>query len=440
MRRLLIALTVVSPLGLPLSAQELWVDAANGSDLNPGTASSPFESISFALTQVLPGETIFVLPGTYSMAATNEQFPIQIGTGAAHQGVTIHAFDGAILDLANARGTAMQVGTNADGGRITNLTFMNMDKTDWWTTTISAGSFNGSGSATGFEVDRCRFIDVNRGIVLWQGMPIVGWRIHDNLFLRLGNDGINEFDPLSANQIHDNTFVGNAHLGVLSDADQTLIANNIFASLRVGIASGGSSSMALTRVRANDFWQNSVDVEGAAFPGGTVPPGNYNVDPRFVSPTSDDYHLSAQSQLIDGGDLQPAQRADLDNVPGAVDSDLNGSVVTDVGAYERTPVTVTASAIPGASLTFRIASSNPSLTVGVALFGLDEGVINLPGISPILISQSALIVPAFVGGMPYGATLAVPPFPAGSRLVIQGFGFDPANARLPGGQAVRLQF
>lgn len=434
------ALALAFFLAVPLQAQELWVDATLGSDTNPGTPTAPLQSITAALTLVVPNGTIYIRAGTYSQSTTNEQIPLQLGTGLAHQGVTLYGFDGAILDLQNGRGTAIQVGTNANGGRITGLTFINMDPTDWWTRVISAGTYNGQGSATGFEVDRCKFIDVNRGIVLWQGVPIVGWRIHDNLFLRLGNDGINEFDTGSANQIHDNTFVTNLQLGILSDADQTLILNNVLTGQRVGVASSGSPTAATMRVRANDFWQNTVDAEGAAFPGGAVPSGNFTVDPLFVNPTSDDYHLQAQSPLIDAGDQQPFQRADLDHVPGGVDSNLDGTVITDIGAYETTPVTVTASATNGVSMTFQISSSASNIPVAVVLFGLDEGVINLPGLSPILIAQSALIVPAFTAPMPYGATLLIPPLPAGTRIMVQGFGFAPGVPTIPSGAAVRLQF
>src|SRR5690606_25597017 len=130
----------------------------------------------------------------------------------------------------------------------------------WWTRAINAGSYNGGGSSPDVEIDRCRFLNVNRGIVLWQGTPITGWRIHHNLFVDLGNDGINEFDSGgSANLIYNNTFVLGAHLGVLSDADATLVYNNIFDSQRVGISSAGSSGAATARVRANDFWRNTKD-------------------------------------------------------------------------------------------------------------------------------------------------------------------------------------
>jgi hypothetical protein len=423
----------------PLSAQEIWVDAVTGSDLNPGTPTQPLQSITAGLAAANPNSTVYVRPGVYSVMTTNERFPLQIGNGLTQDGLTLYAFEGAVLDLANAAGMAIQVGNFANGGRITGLTIANMDQSDWWARAINAGTFNGQGSSTGFEIDRCRFVDVNRGIVLWQGTPILGWRIHDNLFLRLGNDGINEFDLGSANLIHDNTFAGGAHLGVLSDADQTLVVNNVFTGLRVGVASGAGSAAASARVRSNSFWQNTRDVEGAAFPNG-LPGANLTVDPLFVNPANDDHRLLASSPLIDAGDPLPGQRADLDRVAGQVDGNLDGLVRTDIGAYEFTPVRVTASATNAVNLSFQIVTNSPSLAVAAVVFGLDEGLIPIPGMSPILIAPGLMVPDAFVAVMPYSLTMVIPPLQPGTRIVVQGFGFDPGGPRLVSGAAVRLQF
>ena len=275
--------------------------------------------------------------------------------------------------------------------------------------------------------------------MLWQGVPITGWSVHDNLFLRLGNDGINEFDPGSANVIHDNTFAGGAQLGVMSDADATIIANNVLTGLRVGIASAGSPAAAVQRVRRNALWQNTTDVEGTAF-AGVLPPNNFTSDPLFVSPQNDDYRLTAASPLIDAGDRHLPQRADLDRVAGAVDSDLNGSPITDVGAYERTPVTVTVAATNGVSLSIQVAAPTTTLPLAFVILGLDEGVIRLPGLSPILIEPTALVTPGLVAAMPYAVTLPIPALPVGTRAIVQGFGVDIGRSLIVSGRAWRVQF
>ncbi|MBI5851070.1 MAG: DUF1565 domain-containing protein [Planctomycetes bacterium] len=420
-------------------AQELWVDAGTGSDTNPGSASLPLRSITAALAVAVPGTTIFVRAGTYSVTATGEVFPLQFGNGRAHDGVTLLGLGSVVVDFANGRGNGMRVGTMANGARISNLTFANMDKTDWWTAAISAGTYNGSGAATFFELDRCRFVDVNRGIILWQGVPITGWAIHDNLFVDLGNDGIDEFDPGSANEITNNTFVNTPQLGVLADGNATRIVNNVLVGCRVGIASSGNAGAAAARITSNDFFGNTLDVQGAAFPGG-VPPGNLTVDPRFVNPPTRDFRLQATSALIDAGDPRVFLRADLDDAPRAIDGNQDGTLPPDIGAYEFGFVNVTTNVVGGVVLTIDVTSTAPNLTTALLLVAFDEGLINLPGLSPILLDPQTLIPFAFTGAMPWQIGLGIPAMPAGSRLVVQGFGFDPVNLRLIGGKRARAQF
>src|SRR5690606_42132099 len=86
----------------PVTAQNLWVDAAIGSDTNPGTAASPLHSITAANSFVTPNATIFIRPGIYSVATTAEQFRLQLGNGILHDGVTLYGFDGAVAPLASA--------------------------------------------------------------------------------------------------------------------------------------------------------------------------------------------------------------------------------------------------------------------------------------------------------------------------------------------------
>ncbi len=424
-----------------VSAQtEYWVDATNGLDTNTGTAASPLKSVGAALLLAGTGDTIFLHAGTYSSQATGEVFPLQVGSSVTQDDLTIRGLGDVRIDFGGITGTGLRVGLLCNRLRLTNVGFFNMDKTDWWTTAVQAGSYNGPGSSADVELDRCRFVDVNRGIVLWQGVPITGWRIHDNLFVDCGNDCINEFDTSSANELFDNTFVDGAHLAILSDADQTVVANNIFSGMRVGVASGATPSAATARVHSNAFWNNSIDVEGAAFPGGTLPPANYPVDPQFVNPTMDDFHLQSTSPLIDAGDPTLFVRGDLDNVSGAVDSDFDGTVRTDVGCYESTPISLAMSGTSGATLTWSVSSSSAQVPVTGLWFSQDDGLIQIPGFSPLLIDPNSLIGPAFLGTAPFTGSVPLPTIPAGVRVVAQAFGFDPNSNTLVGGPAGRVQF
>ena len=62
-----------------LPAQELWVDPVLGSNGNPGTYSSPLQTIGAAVALAGPGAHVLLSPGTYSVATNGETFPIALG-------------------------------------------------------------------------------------------------------------------------------------------------------------------------------------------------------------------------------------------------------------------------------------------------------------------------------------------------------------------------
>jgi uncharacterized repeat protein (TIGR01451 family) len=63
------------------SATTVYVDAVNGNNVTGnGSATSPWRTITKALTHVAPGDTIRVLPGTYD-AAIGEMFPLALRSG-----------------------------------------------------------------------------------------------------------------------------------------------------------------------------------------------------------------------------------------------------------------------------------------------------------------------------------------------------------------------
>ena len=411
------------------NAQDLWVDATLGNDANPGTATLPLRSLTAAATVATANSTINILPGTYGPNATGERQPIRFGNSQSQAGIVIRGIGpsgGVVFDAAQSKGTVINIGPMAAGGRLTNVRFTNMDTTDWWSKVIEAGTYKGVGSATGFEVDRCIFDSVNRGIVIWENSPAVtGWKVHDNLFLSLGNDAINEFFVSSDNWIFNNTIVGSAHLGILTESATAKIYNNIVSGCREGI-SGGPMATA-TNVTANDMWMNTRDWAGSF---ATAPLGNFSVDPLFVAVGSGNYRLQPASPLIDRGVRSVPVRADLDNNPGAIDSDLNGSVVPEIGAYERNPVQLAATMLGGA-ITFQLTGASGG---GFLLFALDEGLVQVPGWSPFLLDLPTLFPFALSGGMPFNAAIPVPSLP-GTTLAVQGAvltasGLVPSNLHL----------
>jgi hypothetical protein len=65
------------------AAPRFYVNAATGTDSTntPGTSDSPFRSITYARTRAISGQTIKILPGTYSAATTGETFPLIVESG-----------------------------------------------------------------------------------------------------------------------------------------------------------------------------------------------------------------------------------------------------------------------------------------------------------------------------------------------------------------------
>ncbi len=111
----------------PTTGQSFYVDASKGSDANPGTESSPFRTITKALSVALPGgpgvigSTIQVAPGLYD-AALGERFPLVVPDGVTLIGdeprkgggpaPTVISGGGPVLD-AKSTASAVVAGFNA---------------------------------------------------------------------------------------------------------------------------------------------------------------------------------------------------------------------------------------------------------------------------------------------------------------------------------------
>lgn len=412
-------------------AQDIHVDAARGSDANTGTPTSPVRSITRGVSLAGTASSVFVYAGTYGPSATGEILPIGIGTLGNQQGIVLRGLGSVLFDAAGAGGAAFKIGPNASGGRITNFTFQNMSATDWYARVIEAGSYRGSGSATGFEIDRCIFENVNRGILIWENTPAVtGWKIHSNLFRSLTNDGVNDFFAQSSNEIFHNTFAGNLHLAITTDGSTSRIYHNVITGSRVGIGAGPTQVAA--NFVANDVWQCQIPWQGIA-----TPPGNLAVDPLFVNASQGDFHLLAASPLIDAAPAPAFARADLDANSRVIDANVDGSILADLGAYESSPLKTTGT-YAGTTLSFSLTTSNLGVTVAVLGFALEDGITQVPFWSPILLDPASIFL-TVAGPFPLSAVYTNVVLPPGLPLVVQGLGFAPISLGFVPGNQVRIQ-
>jgi len=136
--------------------------------------------------------------------------------------------------------------------------------------------------------------------------------------------------------------IANHHSGGI-DCDSTgnvIIENNIITSngRGWGIQVDRDSS---PLIRYNNLWGNQLGACGPGIPDQTGINGNISVNPNFVNPDSNDYHLSYASLCINAGDPNYSPQPDDTDYQG--DSRLIGQYV-DIGADEAQPVWNIASA------------------------------------------------------------------------------------------------
>lgn len=432
------ALAVVSLLAAA-PAQEIWIDPVNGSDSNPGTHSQPMQTLTNAVTVAGPGTKILLLPGTYSNATNGETLPITLGQ-VPQQNLLIRGIGGVVFDLGGSNLPLFRMVNGADGTRITNLTITNADQTGWWTRVVNSGTgVNSNNAARDVEFDRCRFVNVNRGFVLWTNDNVQGWRIHDNLFENCTNDAILEY--AGDNEVYNNTFVTGTWKAYISDSATSRCFNNLIVGYNIAFENNNAANNP-ARYQNNWIWQTTTTMQGGGLAAGLPSSNTVGQDPMLTNPAAGNYRPLPTSPLIDGGTAAIFARGDLDNVSRIVDSDLNGSLLPDIGAHERSPLDHTAGYDPLTTLLSINATSTVAGSFGFVLFGFDEGRLPIPGLGTILI-EPATIIPAWLSStLPNSWFIPlsiVPPFAPGTRFVTHLVGVVPGTPNLVLGNQVWTQ-
>ncbi len=423
---------------LATAQQELWVDPVLGNNANPGSYSAPLQTITQAVALAGAGAQILLLPGSYGPNANGETLPITLGQ-VAQPGVVLRGIGAVTIDLAGSASTVFRLVNGAHNCRITNLTVTNSDRTGWWTRAVSSGTGAGSGNAAnGVEIDRCRFVHINRGIVLWVQDNVQGWRVHDNLFDDCSNDAILEY--AGNNEFTHNTFVTGAWKAYISDSPTSLCANNLIAGYNIAFECNNAAASP-ARFRNNWLWQCTTNAQGAGFAGGVPATNVVGVDPQLVNPAGGDYHPAPTSPLREAGDPAVFLRADLDGVARLVDSDHNGTLLPDVGCYESTPVALQAAWLAGQTVLSITLTSSVANSFGFVFFAFDDGLIQIPGWGPILLDPLTASPFYLAGLLPQAWPLVfqgvvVPP---GTRLVMHGLGLVPGTPHLLGSNQVWVQ-
>ncbi|GEM_PF-1784252 len=351
-------------LGGSLAAQTTytyWCDAVNGNDTNGGTSpKTAFKSITHAVSVLRKGDTLYILPGVYSVSKTKEKFPIYVGAGPMNQDkVKIIAPYGpkvTILDMENKTYfSALRFRDLAKGAKISGLQIRNGTSVSWHCG-IRLGSASGAQwAAIDVEVFDCMFVNLYNGIDVWSNGG-GGCRIHDNLFLNNKGFGV-VFVGTPGNKgvyIYNNTIVGagKAAVYIWYDPnygfipDKAVIVNNIAYK---GAASGFQSAvysrihMKPITFESNDAFGNNFNYK---FSAGTPSASNLTVDPLFVDPSKGDWRLKTNSPLIEKGwikDYSLYGTPDLYGNASLFDYNGDGFAQPDIGCHEVSDVLTTLS-------------------------------------------------------------------------------------------------
>jgi hypothetical protein len=248
------------------------------------------------------GDTILVAPGTY-----NEKFSIASGVKVIGAGATTTTIRG------DGVGVVVYVGGSAElsGFTITN------SGTDSWDAGIWVDNASG-------VISRNIVTGNTKGIVLYCFSPCATEpRIINNLIYGNSSVGLLVHDGLVS--IINNTITNN-FAGISVDrAGITVLNNNVTGNTVEGI---NGNSVALT-LDYNNFWNNGQNYSGAT-PGAN----DLSIDPRYVSPSANDYHFTSTSPLIDRGTANQGIVDDIDKQMRPFDGNGDGNSSFDIGADE----------------------------------------------------------------------------------------------------------
>ncbi len=226
--------------------------------------------------------------------------------------------------------------------------------TTWGTSTQSLGGALALAAGADIDVDANTILNNHAG--LGDGIYVQGAapRLSNNVLV--GN-AVQLLVRDASPHIVNNTFLGDHmadSVGIeLLGSSSPSVVNNIIAFAGTGIRGDG---LATPVISFNDLWMNLLaDVSGV-----DAGASDLSVDPQLADPDGEDYHLTAQSLLIDAGTTDGAPSNDVDGDPRPMDGNGDGTAAVDIGAdeYRLPSPTPTPTATPTVTVT-----PTPTVTV-----------------------------------------------------------------------------
>ncbi|MDR0912647.1 MAG: hypothetical protein LBM96_08645, partial [Methanobrevibacter sp.] len=209
-------------------AANIYVDPVNGNDVGSGNDTSPFKTISHALTMSADGGTIYLSPGNYNGSlntglAINKNINIK----------SLYSSNRAVLDGQNTGVSGFSIGVTGTGG--------------------SGGTSGGSGSIFNVLIENVNFTNGNGGygsggaIISYGNLTLVNSSFIHNTAFNAGaiftqsGSSLNIIDSLFSNNsaTNPNGGYGNGGGAIFNYANYATISNTLF-KLNTAIATGGA--------------------------------------------------------------------------------------------------------------------------------------------------------------------------------------------------------
>jgi hypothetical protein len=348
---------------------DYYVDAANGSDANSGTADAPFATISQASSLVTAGSTVHVAPGVYAeeiqtTASGTADAPITFVSDTQGGAKIVPPTDGVTGDGWRAAGDYITIdgfeidGANYQAGQIWNTGIYLTGSYDTATNclvhniALNDGDGHGAGGIVTDNYDGgvydnvvgCVVHDVgnnqfDHGIYIGTSGDVV-----NNVVYNIASVGIHLWHNATNVNIENNTITncsagilvggGDYYNGFEGPDDYTNVFNNIVYANDYGIEEEGNTGTHNTYVDNLVYDSTYADYR---LQNGNTYSGNIAADPQLMyyeGGSGGDYQLAPTSPAIDAGVMSDAGV----NAPTTdIDGNLRPSGATvDIGAYEYT--------------------------------------------------------------------------------------------------------
>jgi len=237
-------------------------------------------TIQAGIDGTLQGDTVLVAPGTYT------------------ENIVFNGTDIKVLSSGGAEVTFLQPLTSAE----VLVKFINGESLD---AELAGFTIQYSGASPAMEINgssptvRNNIFLENNLDVSWGGPSTLGIypdaapNIHHNLFI--DNAGVATASIGGRAGFFNNTIIDSRRFGIIVSHDTAIVLNNIV--IGSGQRAIGGSGLDGSWIDYNNLFENQIG----------SPPGSHDisVDPRFVDPSTNDYHLQYISPCINAGVPDP---------------------------------------------------------------------------------------------------------------------------------------